>query len=130
MIVYIDTSAALKLAVPEPESAALVHELNSDKTRRPVSSRLLYAELHCAAERHPTRTDPQEIDDVLDNILLVNLQQRDLTNAARLEGLRTCDAIHLATAIRLNADQMIAFNMELLAAARRHGMIALNPGAA
>lgn len=129
MIAYIDTSAALKLTVPEKESAALAHELNSDKTRRLVSSRFLYTELHCAAERHPTRTDPAEIDDVLEDIFMVNLKQRDLIDAARLERLRTGDAIHLATAIRLNADQMIAYDAELLAAAKRRGIIPISPGA-
>jgi predicted nucleic acid-binding protein len=49
--------------------------------------------------------------------------------AAALPGrLRSADAIHLATAIRLQADLMIAYDGELLAAAVDAGIPVLSPG--
>ena len=46
---YLDTSAAMKLVVAEPESPALVEALSAD--RRLVASWLLHTEMYCAACR-------------------------------------------------------------------------------
>lgn len=52
---HLDTTAAMKLVVAEPESAALVEGLSADW--RLVASGLLRAEMHCAAGRHPDEVD-------------------------------------------------------------------------
>ena len=44
-------------------------------------------------------------------------------------GLRSDDAIHLASAIRLQADLLVAYDSELLAAAVDAGLNVLSPGA-
>lgn len=41
--------------------------------------------------------------------------------------LRSADAIHLATAIRLQTDVLIAYDLELVAAARKARLNALSP---
>lgn len=53
---YVDTSAAMKLVVEEPESAALADALSTD--RQLVASWLLHTEMHCAAGRHPQAVHP------------------------------------------------------------------------
>ena len=54
---YLDTSAAMKLIVDEPQSDALMRELTSREHGDLVASWLLHTELHCAAGRHPEAVD-------------------------------------------------------------------------
>lgn len=51
-VCYLHTSAAMKLVIEEPESAALVDHL-VDPDLRLTASWLLHTEMHCAAGRHP-----------------------------------------------------------------------------
>ena len=72
---------------------------------------LLYTELHCAGKR---RGFPAEL------IIMY---------AAAMPGkLRSADAIHLATAIRLQVDALAAYDSELVAAATDAGLNAFSPG--
>lgn len=128
MIIYVDTSAVLKLVMEEPESAAVADYLSSATARgeRLVASMLLYTDLHCAARR---RGIPGElVNTVLGGINLVDVARSDLLYAAALPGrLRSADAIHLATAIRLQSDLLVAYDAELLAAAVDSGVSVLAP---
>lgn len=129
MILYIDTSAALKLIVEEPESAALAEELTAAAARgdQLVSSMLLYTELHCAAQRR-AQLPAELVNTVLSSINLVDVARADLMYAAALSGdLRSADAIHLATAIRLEADTLVTYDGELLTAAANAGLSVLAP---
>jgi predicted nucleic acid-binding protein len=127
VITYVDTSAILKLVVDEPESAAAAEYLSAATAHRLVASMLLYTELHCAARRRGLGAEP--VNTVLSGINLVDVARSDLMYAAALPGrLRSADAIHLATAIRLQADLMIAYDGELLAAAVDAGIPVLSPG--
>ncbi|HXR41662.1 MAG TPA: PIN domain-containing protein, partial [Acidothermaceae bacterium] len=103
MISYLDTSAAMKLLVSEAESAGLAAYLQTGwEGRDLVASWLLHTELHCAAARHPDDVDPQAVGVVLDTVSLVDVTRGDLLTAGALPGrLRSNDAIHLATALRL-----------------------------
>ena len=129
MIVYVDTSAALKLVVEEPESGPTAEFLSSAGQRggRLVASMLLHTELHCAANR---RGLPQElVNAVPDGINLVDLTRSDLLYAAALPGkLRSADAIQLAAAIRLEAQALVAFDRELVRAATQAGLRTVTPG--
>ena len=131
MIIYVDTSAVLKLLVEERESATAAEFLSTAVSRndRLVASMLLYTELHCAAHR---RAIPSElVNAALGGINLVDLARSDLMYAAALPGkLRSADAIHLAAAIRLQADLLVAYDADLLAAAVDAGINVLSPGAA
>ena len=128
MIVYIDTSAALKLVVEEAESTAVAEYLSAAVHRghQLVASMLLYTELHCAGKR---RGLPAElITTVLGGINLVDLARSDLMYAAAMPGkLRSADAIHLATAIRLQSDVLVAYDLELVTATTEAGLHALSP---
>lgn len=102
-LLYLDSSAILKLVVPEPETGAVRTLLRSWPER--VSSVIAVIEVERAARRigggaiRKART-------VLSRIDLVALDEPVVRVAATLEpaGLRTLDAIHLATAISLGRD--------------------------
>ena len=130
MIIYVDTSAVLKLVVEEPESAIAAEYFSAAAglNDRLVASMLLYTELHCAARRCGF---PSElVNTTLGGINLVDLARSDLMYAAALPGrLRSADAIHLACAIRRQADVLVAYDPELLAAAVDAGLNVLSPGA-
>jgi len=127
-ISYLDTSAAMKLLVSEPHSAALFRYVNENTAKHIVSSWLLHTELHCAAARHPQAISVNDVNEVLTRVLLVNVLKSDLLFACGLEKLRANDAIHLATAIRLGTDEFVAYDNELLDAAWRRGMQKVSPG--
>ncbi len=123
---YLDTSAALKLVIAEPESAALVRGLTTD--RRLVASWLLHTEMHCAAGRHPTDVHLGPVQDVLSTVNLVDLTRGDMIAAGTHAPLRSNDAIHLAVAIRLGADEIVTYDHELAQAARTAGLSVFAPG--
>ncbi|MDQ0822277.1 putative nucleic acid-binding protein [Arthrobacter sp. V1I7] len=124
-----DTSAVLKLVVEEKESTSAAEFLSTAAARgdKLVASMLLYTELHCAAHR---RGFPAGlVNAVLGGINLLDLARSDLMYAAALPGgSRSAGAIHLAAAIRLQADVLVAYHAELLAAAVDAGLNVLSPG--
>lgn len=124
---YLDTSAAMKLVLDEAESEALITALESDPGRRLAASWLLHTELYCAAGRHPESIDCESIRDVLNAVSLVDLTRGDMIAAGTLAPLRSNDAIHLATAIRLGADEIVTYDRELAAATTRAGIPVLAP---
>ncbi|WP_258191019.1 hypothetical protein [Arthrobacter sp. PAMC25284] len=66
---------------------------------------------------------------MLGGINLVDVARSDLMYAAALPGgRRSADAIHLATAIRLQADVLLAYDRELVSAAADAGITVLTPG--
>lgn len=130
MIRYLHTSAAMNLLVEEAQSAALVRDLQSAPgEHRLVASWLLHTELHCAAGRHPDAVDRESVSIVLDTVTLVDLTHGDLLTAGALPGrLRSNDAVHLAVALRVGADEMITYDAELAAAATAAGLAVARPG--
>lgn len=124
---YLDTSAAMKLLVQEAESDALVAELVS-APRRLVASWLLHTELHCASGRYPALVRIEAITVVLDAITLVDLTRGDLLAAGTHAPLRSNDAIHLATALRVGADEMVTYDDELARSALAAGLSHVAPG--
>lgn len=130
MIVYVDTSAAMKLLVEETESAALADHLEAVRHGQDtlVASLLLHAELHCAANRRQEHIDHDAVARVLSAIGLIDVESGDLTTAPLLPGrLRPAGAIHLATALRVNARAIVAYDGELCSAAKTAGISVLSP---
>lgn len=126
-VAYLDTSAAMKLVIAEAGSAELVDVLD-DPDRRIVASWLLHTELHCAAGRRPEEISVDRLRAVLDRVLLIDLTRADLIAAGTLAPLRSQDAIHLAAAIRIGAEELITYDHELAAAAIRAGLHVTPPG--
>lgn len=123
---YLDTSAAMKLLIEEAESEALVAELVAS-SRRLVASWLLHTELHCAAGRNPTIILFDAIATVLDVMNLVDVTRGDLLAAGTHAPLRSNDAIHLATALRLGVDEIVTYDDELARAAVSAGIRVVAP---
>ncbi|MHB8295111.1 MAG: type II toxin-antitoxin system VapC family toxin [Acidimicrobiales bacterium] len=126
-----DTSAAMKLVVEEGESAALAERLEQVRAAAQhvlVSSLLLHTELHCAANRRPEQVPRGTVADVLSTVALVDVGRSDLTTAPLLPGrLRSSDAIHLATALRVGAQEMAVYDVALASAARLAGLYVVSP---
>ncbi len=99
-LVYLDTSALVKLVVQEPESNALRRALRGRGYR--VSSEIAVVELLRATRRHMPHLERLALA-VLAGLALHPLDHRTLIRAARLDppSLRTLDAIHLASALEL-----------------------------
>ncbi len=130
MITYVDTSAAMKLLVDEGESNALVDKLQELRAAGEtlVSSWLLHTELRCAANRHPAAVAADAVEAVLSVLALVDIDRADLTAAPSLPGhLRSADAIHLASALRVGCDAILVYDEELRAAAITVGIRPLSP---
>jgi predicted nucleic acid-binding protein len=121
-LVYLDSSALVKLVVAEPESMALIEHLEEWPQR--VSSALALTELPRALDRAGLGAPAhRRARDVLGRIALVDVDRRILTTAATLEPstLRTLDAIHLATALAIREDleMVVTYDRRLRAAAER-----------
>lgn len=120
---YLDSSAIVKLAVAEPESSALRRYL---RRRKPyVSSALARAEVGRALLPFgPSAT--RRVDAVLARIDLVRVNEKVLRAAGGLlpEGMRTLDAIHLATAQQLGEDlaHIVTYDARMKTAADALGL--------
>jgi predicted nucleic acid-binding protein len=127
---YIDSSAVLKLAVREPETAAL--EAHLAACEGVVSSRLAILECRRAVRRVPRTRALQTMDDVLEAIYLLDITPAILEAAAATDPplLRSLDAIHLATALSLGDAQVeiITYDQRLADAARASGLTVVQPG--
>ena len=120
-IVYLDTSAALKLLVQEPESTAMEQYVSRESDQL-VSSMLLFTELHCVAHRRGG-VDLSSVNVLLGGVELVKLVDEDLRTAGLSAwGLRSADAIHLAAAVRIEVDAVLTYDAEMGEAAERLGM--------
>ncbi len=131
MIAYLDTSAAVKLLVDEPESQALTSYLQEavvDANGQVAAAWLLHTELHCAAGRRAEDIDVGSVGQLLDAVTLVDLTRGDLLTAGSLPGgLPSHDAIHLAVALRIGADAVVGYDAELQKAAEAAGLAAVSP---
>lgn len=76
-------------------------------------------------------SDPVLIS-TLGRLSLITLSRALLRAAGRVEpaGLRTLDAIHLCSALRVSGhlDAVVAYDEHLLDAARQHGLVVRSPG--
>ena len=132
MICYLDTSAAMKLLVEESESEALAGHLMTPlgpaAERVLVAAWLLHTELHCAANRHPADIDLESVGTVLETVSLIDVTRGDLLTAGALPGrLRSNDAVHLAVALRVGADQMLTYDADLAEASAGAGLTVVQP---
>ncbi|MBM3674890.1 MAG: type II toxin-antitoxin system VapC family toxin [Actinobacteria bacterium] len=127
--VYVDTSALVKLVVRERESVALRRYLG--RQRLLVSSALVRAELPRAllgADADAAR----QSDDLLARLELVRVGDRVLRLAGTLlpPGLRTLNAIHLATAqlIGEGLRGVVTYDGRMADAAQGLGLVVRAPG--
>ena len=117
----------MKLVLDEPQSEALTAELAGQEDRQLVSSWLLHTEMHCAAGRHPQDVGLEAVRTVLDSVSLIDLTRGDLLAAGTHAPLRSNDAIHLAVALRVGADELVTYDAELIERAAAVGLSVLSP---
>ncbi len=127
MKIYLDTSAAVKLVVAEPESAALVAYLEERAAADFVSSNLFETELRRAARRRGVAEE--KVSAVVEMVNLAEASRAVLRLAAAVgpASLRSLDAIHLATALREDVDLLVAYDERLAHAAAEAGLTAVAP---
>jgi predicted nucleic acid-binding protein len=127
--VYLDASAAVKLVVREPESRSL-REFVRDRTAR-VSSRVLTVELLRAVQR-ANASSAGQARSLLAVMQFVELDEQIAGRAAELEpaGLRSLDAIHLASALELGdeLDAFVTYDVRQADAALALGLTVATPG--
>lgn len=129
-MLYLDSSAIVKLIVPEPETPALVETLRSDSET--ASSVLARVEVLRAVRRvGARRAVADRAESILHRMALVRLEEGVVTAASTLSPLelRTLDAIHLATALSLGSSiaGLITYDERLASAARAAGLTVQGP---
>jgi predicted nucleic acid-binding protein len=130
-VIYLDSSALLKLVRAETHTVELTSWL-ADRPESPlVSSALAQVEVLRACRRLDNRLVDRGRA-VLGALDLVPLDAEVLEAAAELPapGLRSLDALHLASALALDPDleTFLAYDDRLVGAAREAGLTVDQPG--
>ncbi|MGH3832744.1 MAG: type II toxin-antitoxin system VapC family toxin [Pseudonocardiaceae bacterium] len=130
-MIYLDTSAFVKLVWAEPESDALSLFLMGRPATPLVSSNLLTVETRRAVQReNPSALARADL--LLTRIGRIGMTPSLIESASRLpdRSLRSLDAIHLATALllRKNLDVLLTYNKRLAALAEAHHLPVDSPG--
>jgi len=130
-VIYVDTSAFVKLFLPEPDTPALTRYLASRPHR--VSAVLLRTEALRAAVR--ATLSPKRmlvVRALLDSLSYVTADQAlsDEAGILRPPELRSLDSIHLATARAMGTNllALVTYDVRLADAAAWYGMPVASPG--
>jgi hypothetical protein len=127
-VAYLDSSALVKLVVPEPESEALRAELTP--WPRHVSSALARVEVirACARVDAKTRRVAERVVDALDLIALDDGVLREAARVGPVE-LRSLDAIHIASALLIGdaLGVVLAYDERLAEAMAAAGLPTASP---
>jgi uncharacterized protein len=129
MAFYLDTSAAVKLVQEERGSAALLTWM-AERERMLASSSLLHTELLRATRR--SRPDLlAQARALLDHVTLIDIGWEVGERAGLLDpdGMRSLDAIHLASALALAEDLegLVTYDVRLQEAALAAGLAVVAP---
>jgi predicted nucleic acid-binding protein len=126
-LAYVDASAFVKLVIDEPESDALGDAL---ARLTMTSSAILEVEATLVVRRRQPRSF-NGVRRLLGSVRLVEIERAIRRAAGDLEdpGLRSLDALHLATALSLGerCGAFFAYDDRLIAAARAHGLTVTVP---
>ncbi len=127
-VVYLDSSAIVKLVRAEAESLALVAYLTQHSDR--VSSALARTEVVRAAQTHDSATI-ERASAVIAGFQLIPLDDGILDDAGLLApiSVRSLDAIHLATARLLGPDlvALVTYDRRMAAAAMALNLQTMSP---
>jgi predicted nucleic acid-binding protein len=129
-MIYLDTSALVKLVFEEDESAALGEWLSSRVDVPKISSDLSIIELLRACRRADPRVAPVARR-LLEGIDLLPIDRAIAERAADVSPthLRSLDAIHLASALSLQSDLtvLVSYDDRLCTAATGAGIEVASP---
>lgn len=128
---YLDASALVKLATPEPETAMLRDAMSRYATR--ITSRLAEVEVARALARR-SAASAALIDDVrlaFEGLAIVDLDAAvaSLAGIVPPPMLRSLDAVHLASALSIGdeLDAVVTYDARLADAARAAGLDVVAP---
>jgi predicted nucleic acid-binding protein len=131
-VIYFDSSALVKLVKAEPESRALAVWIDERAAERSVSSTLAKVEVLLAVRRGGDRF-VERARSMIDELDLLAISDEVIDSAAVVDspGLRSLDAIHLATALSIRdaLTGMVVYDRRLFDAAARVGLDPIRPGA-
>lgn len=129
MIVYLESSAAVKLLRLESETIALRQYCDRVVESGDVllTAALTETELRRAAQRW---NRPQEsVTAILDRLDVADMERAVFTAAGVLSGphLRSLDALHVAAALYLNAEVLVSYDRRQIEAAAANGIRTVSP---
>jgi predicted nucleic acid-binding protein len=126
-VLYADASALLKLVMREPETAAVAALLHEGP--EVVSSVVGWVETVLVAATGAGEEGARRARRVLAEATILDLTTPIRERAAGLVGLRTLDAIHLATALALGGalEGLLTYDRRLAQAASAAGLPVLAP---
>lgn len=128
--VYVDTSALGRVLLGESDRPAIIAQL--ERFDRSVASRLLGVELRRLGGRTSLLAGADELLAAID---LIPLDEAVLAAAEAITpmSVATLDAIHLATAVRLDdageLDALMTYDVRLAEGGREHGLRVVSPAA-
>lgn len=129
-MIYLDSSALVKLVLPEAETDALLAVLGDE----PASASSVVAAVEVPRAARRVSEDPavlERAERVIASIDLIVLGSEVRALAARLapSSLRSLDAVHLASALSMrdHFDSFIAYDQRLCEAASRAGLEVASP---
>ncbi|MCW2907114.1 MAG: PilT protein domain protein [Actinomycetia bacterium] len=129
-MIYLDSSALVKLVLTEPESRALIRWLAERADLALVSSALHRAEVPRAVWRADPSALPRSLRQMrgVDKVA-VSTSILDSASVIPPQTLPSSDAVHLASAlsIRRQLTAFVAYDKRLLAAARDAGLPTASP---
>lgn len=136
MKAYLDSSALLKRSLAEPESNTLMDEVEEHLEEGYVlyTSALGAIEVSRAMRARLDVDAPQDVvdgvEDALAGVTQIDISEPVIALARRLfpTSIRSLDAIHLASAVLVSADVVIAYDKRLLTAASELGFRTSSPG--
>lgn len=126
---YFDTSAAMKMLREEAHTADVMRWVGDPEVDA-VSSSLLETELRRSAMRWGI--SQEAATETLENFQLFGTPDWEFKAAGLIPvpGLRALDALHVATALRVEADAIVSYDERMIAAASAMGLLAIQPGLA
>lgn len=129
-MLYLDASAIVKLVVWEPESGALAEAIK--QVGEPLCTSAIARVEVVRAARRSANQDLSQARAVLRRFRLIAVDRALLDAAGTVDGsvLRSLDAIHLASAMQMEALLIgfVAYDRRLLDAAAALGLRTLSPG--
>ncbi len=137
MITYVDTSCLLKLVLEEDGSEVAALVWDAADVLASVALVVVEGRAALAAARQGRRLSSvqhqrarDEFMSLIDELTIVEVTEDLLAVAAELaeqEGLRGCDAVHLAAALTVEATVLTSADADLCDAAGRRGLHVANP---
>lgn len=129
-MIYADSSALVKLVIEEPESGALQRHVADGSVV--ATSRIALVEVPRATSlANPAPEVGGETERLLAACMLIDVSDAVLRSAATLTSgpVKTLDAIHLASALRIGADELLVYDRRLAASGAAQGLAVASPGA-